>query len=249
MARGKANESNKAKKSSNTKSDTKGSSQNKKKSDSAADKNKSKAGEKVAADQAKNSKSSEAENKKRLSNAAASKNRRIAKWEKPEKLELLTAWARDGLSMEQIAHNMGISKKTLYNWQLSSLPILHSLRKGKEESDSEVENTLFKKCNGFIKEVIKPMKIRKAEYDPDTGKKICDYDEIVYVKDQIYVQPDTAAIKYYLSNRLPDKWKDKVEQVIDTEADTAGVVLLAPVLEKNHEPTEESNMGTATQAN
>ena len=69
MARGKANESNKAKKSSNTKSDTKGSSQNKKKSDSAADKNKSKAGEKVVARQTENSRSCAAASKASYENS------------------------------------------------------------------------------------------------------------------------------------------------------------------------------------
>lgn len=247
MPRGKANESNKAKKSGDIQSNKKGNKPAKKKSVAAAGKSESKTGEKIAAGETKDSGSGAAASKK-VSPATARMLKRIAEWERPEKLELLRAWARDGLSMDQIAHNMGFKKRdTLYKYAQLSVGIMDSLRKGKEESDSEVENTLFKKCNGFIQEVLKPMKIRKAEYDPETGKKICDYDEIVYVKDQIYVQPDTVAIKYYLSNRRPDKWKDKIEQVIDTEADTSGVVLLAPVLEKNHEPTEESDMGTTTE--
>lgn len=219
MARGKVDESNKAKSTKNTRQDTKKRRQTAKKSDAAAKKE-----AKVAAGDAK-----------KVSNAAAAKNKRIAKWEEEENLILLEGWARDGLSMEQIAYNMGISKKTLYNWQLSSLPILHSLRKGKEESDSEVENTLFKKCNGFIKEVIKPMKIRKAEYDPETGKKIYDYDEIVYVKDQVYVQPDTAAIKYYLSNRLPEKWREKMDHTIEADESIYGVIEIPAILERTED--------------
>lgn len=209
MARGKANESNKAKKSSNTKSDTKGSSQSKKKSDAAASKN---AGEIIQKRRGKQTKPDEKHSnvsQSNVSSAAASKNKRIAKWEESDNLVLLEGWARDGLSMEQIAHNMGISKKTLYNYQESSLPILHAIKKGKEVTDYLVENALFTSAL--------------------TG--------------------NVVAQIFWLKNRKPDKWKDKVEQVIDTEADTAGVVILAPVLEKNHEPTEESNMGTATQAN
>lgn len=230
MARGKSNEK-KTQNKSNRKS-------NKKQEDNiTADA----AGEKAADDakiKAEPETSKNVTRSKKISGAAAAKVRRIAEWEKPEKIELLTAWARDGLSMEQIAHKMGISKKTLYSYMDSSLHILHSLRKGKEESDSEVENTLFKKCNGFIQEVIKPIKIKKAEYDPETGKKICEYDEIVYVNDQIYVPPDTVAIKYYLSNRKPDKWKDKIEQNIEQKVDaeiehSGGVVLLAPRLEED----------------
>ncbi len=199
MPRGKANESNKTKKSSNTKSNTKRGSQGKKKSDAAADQNESKTGEKVAADEVKNGESS----------AAASKkvNKRLAKWEEPDNLVLLEGWARDGLSMEQIAHNMGISKKTLYNWQGMSLHILHAIKKGKEITDYLVENALFTSA----------------------------------------LSGNVVAQIFWLKNRKPDKWKDKIEQVIDTEADTSGIVLLAPVFERNHEPTEESDMGTTTE--
>lgn len=232
MPRGKANESNKAKKPSDKQSNTKGSSQSKKKSDAAASKNKSNAGEKVAADQAKNSGSGAAASKK-VSPATARMLERIAKWERPEKLELLRAWARDGLSMDQIAHNMGFKRRdTLYKYANLSADIIDSLRKGKEESDSEVENTLFKKCTGFFQEELKPMKIRKAEYDPETGKKICDYDEIVYVKNQIYVPPDIVAIKYYLSNRLPGKWREKVDHTIETDEGIYGVIEIPAVLER-----------------
>ena len=35
-------------------------------------------------------------------------------WRTPEQLTVLNGWARDGLSNEQIAHNMGIAASTLY---------------------------------------------------------------------------------------------------------------------------------------
>ena len=39
------------------------------------------------------------------------------KWLEPDGLLLLKGWARDGLTDEQIAHNMGITAKTLYEWK------------------------------------------------------------------------------------------------------------------------------------
>lgn len=65
------------------------------------------------------------------------------KWLKEENLLLLKGWARDGLTDEQIAKNMGISVKTLFNWKTSYLPILQALKKGKEVVDYEVENALL----------------------------------------------------------------------------------------------------------
>lgn len=65
-------------------------------------------------------------------------------WLAPEGLLLLSGWARDGLSDEQIAHNMGITAKTLYVWKNEHSAICEALKKGKEVADYEVENALFK---------------------------------------------------------------------------------------------------------
>lgn len=65
------------------------------------------------------------------------------KWLKEENLLLLEGWARDGLTDEQIAKNMGISVKTLYRWQEQYSQICQSLKKGKEVVDYQVENALL----------------------------------------------------------------------------------------------------------
>ena len=64
-------------------------------------------------------------------------------WLTNEGLILLEGWARDGLTDEQIAHNMGITSKTLYEWKNKYGDICESLKKGKEIVDFEVENALF----------------------------------------------------------------------------------------------------------
>ena len=65
------------------------------------------------------------------------------KWLLKENLLELEGWARDGLTDEQIAKNMGISVKTLFNYKTNHLPILQALKKGKEVVDYEVENALL----------------------------------------------------------------------------------------------------------
>lgn len=42
---------------------------------------------------------------------------KASEWLDDDKLLLLQGWARDGLSDEQIAENMGISVRTLYRWK------------------------------------------------------------------------------------------------------------------------------------
>ena len=70
-------------------------------------------------------------------------------WLEPEALLLIEAWARDGLTDEQIASNMGIATSTLYNWKNEHLEILESLKKGKEVVDIQVENALLKRALGY----------------------------------------------------------------------------------------------------
>ena len=65
------------------------------------------------------------------------------KWLKGENLLLLEGWARDGLTDEQIAKNIGITVSTFYEWKKKYSEISESLKKGKEVVDYEVENALL----------------------------------------------------------------------------------------------------------
>ncbi|MCX7531445.1 HNH endonuclease [Lactococcus lactis] len=70
-------------------------------------------------------------------------------WILEEGLLKIQGWARDGLTEEQIAHNMGIAVSTLGNWKKSHLEILEALKKGKEVVDIQVENALLKRALGY----------------------------------------------------------------------------------------------------
>ena len=121
---------------------------------------------------------------------------KINEWLEKDKLVLIEGWARDGLTEEQIAKNMGISRATLYEWKKKEVNILNTLKKGKEVIDFEVENALLKRALGY-------------EYEEKT------YENGVLTKSITkHVAPDTTAQIFWLKNRKPDKWRDKV---IDTE--------------------------------
>lgn len=65
------------------------------------------------------------------------------KWLKEENLLLLEGWARDGLTDEQIAKNIGITVSTFYEWKKKYSEISESLKNGKEVVDYAVENALL----------------------------------------------------------------------------------------------------------
>lgn len=141
----------------------------------------------------------------------------IAEWTEPDKLLLLEAWARDGLTDEQIAGNMGITVRSLYNWKKKCIPIFQSLKTGKEVADVEVENALRKKALGF-RETEQAVSTRKTvEYE--NGKRIREITEPVVTEVEKYYPPDTTAQIFWLKNRKPEAWRDKQEQKVDlTEA-------------------------------
>lgn len=67
-----------------------------------------------------------------------------SKWDQvKDKLILVEGWARDGLTDEQIAEKLGISKDTFYQYKKKYPDFSDSLKKGKEVVDYEVENALL----------------------------------------------------------------------------------------------------------
>ena len=126
-------------------------------------------------------------------------------WLTPEKLTLLEAWARDGLTDEQIAKNMGIAESTLYAWKGKYPEFSDSLKKGKEVVDIQVENALFKRAMGYSYEEVTQERTKVGE-DED-GLPIFEMQETRRVTKE--VQPDVIAQIFWLKNRKPKEWRDK----------------------------------------
>ena len=115
-------------------------------------------------------------------------------WLSEDGLIKIQGWARDGLIDEQIAHNMGITTKTLYEWKNKYGEISEALKKGKEVIDRQVENALLKRALGYT-------------YDETT------YEDGVETKRVTKeVAPDTTSQIFWLKNRKPAEWRDKIEQ-------------------------------------
>ncbi len=116
-----------------------------------------------------------------------------------DKLILVEAWARNGLTDEQIAKNLGIAYSTFREYVKKYSALSAALKKGKEVIDVEVENALLKRALGYkYDEVTK-------ELNEDTGEL-----EITKVVTK-EVQPDTTAQIFWLKNRKSKEWRDKQE--------------------------------------
>lgn len=119
-------------------------------------------------------------------------------------------WARDGLTDEQIAHNMGIGYSTFRDWLGKFPTLLASLKKGKAPVDYEVENALYKRATGYTVKLKKPIKVKTTKRV--TGKGEVTEERIEYADEEQYIPPDTTAQIFWLKNRRPDKWRDKRDE-------------------------------------
>jgi len=69
---------------------------------------------------------------------------KYAYWLTDDGLLRIQGWARDGLTDEQIAKEMHIGSRTLYEWKKKYPQIMQALKESKDAVDRQVENALYK---------------------------------------------------------------------------------------------------------
>lgn len=126
---------------------------------------------------------------------------KYVQWCEPESLLLIEGWARDGLTNEQIAHNIGVNIDTLFEWRKRFPEISEALKNGREVADRTVENALYKKATGYEYEEV----TEELRFDKATGEKRM----VVTKRVKKIVPPDTVAQIFWLKNRKPGEWRDK----------------------------------------
>lgn len=121
-------------------------------------------------------------------------------WLEPDNLIKLEGWARNGLTDEQIANNIGINRTTLYAWKAKYTDFSNALKRGKEVIDIMVENALLKSAMGYRYDEV----VKERIYNPETGES-----EIVEVKRTTKdVAPNSTSLIFWLKNRRPADWRD-----------------------------------------
>lgn len=105
--------------------------------------------------------------------------------------------AKLGKIEDEIAAAMGINVDTLREWKKKHPEFSVALKIGKSEADTTVERSLFKRAIGYEYEEIKI--VNGGERTEKTIKQVA---------------PDTTAQIFWLKNRKPEEWRDKVHQEI-----------------------------------
>ena len=151
-------------------------------------------------------------------------------WLTEDGLLKIQGLAMDGLTDEQIAHNMGIRRSTLYEWRKKYAVLSDTLKKSKEVADRYVENALYKRAVGYEEIIEKRQKVVRG----------------IVVEENIttkQVPPDVTAMIFWLKNRKPDVWRDKTETAI---TETNGVLESLMALRNGKDTVERETKTTDT---
>lgn len=125
-----------------------------------------------------------------------SKGGRPSKYLKRYALEALKL-CQLGATDSDLADFFSVSEKTINTWKKKHSEFLQSLKSGKNEFDQKVEIALAQRAIGYS--------------HPDE-KIFNNQGEILRAQTTKHYPPDTTACIYWLKNRKPKQWRDKVEQ-------------------------------------
>ncbi len=107
-------------------------------------------------------------------------------WTSSDGIAVIAQRMRSGLTIQQLADELQTTKPTIYAWSKDSPELFNALHQSKETADAVVENSLYKLANGFYYEETAANGAVVKKYNP----------------------PQVGAIKLWLSNRQPEKWRD-----------------------------------------
>ena len=95
----------------------------------------------------------------------------------------------------------------------------------------QVEDALYRRAKGYKVLVKKTYKVKRVEYDPDTGKKISEREELETGVDEVHVPADVRVVAYYLNNRDPARWREHPKEEGEEDAVYEGAVAYPPMAE------------------
>ncbi len=122
---------------------------------------------------------------------------------KREYIERARDLSSRGAGMGDLAAAFGVSIWAIKLWRTVHAEFGQAIKLGREVADDRVEMALYEKAIGYSFDAVKPMVVSQGRGEPAV------IEEYHYTE---HVPPDTAAARYWLNNRRPELWKERVEQ-------------------------------------
>jgi hypothetical protein len=112
-----------------------------------------------------------------------------------------------GLKDAELAVAFGVCVDTIDQWKRKHPEFNRALKRGKEQADMEVANSLFKRATGYSYKDTHIMANKVKEYD-ENGKVARQYTEPLLISITKHQPPDTTAAIFWLKNRQKEYWRD-----------------------------------------
>lgn len=139
-------------------------------------------------------------------------------------LEYVRRLAEEGLPDEEIAIRASLELSVFRRWKKKYPDFAEAIALGRANADYEVIRSLYKKATGYNVAVNKTYKLKRVDYDPDTGKKVREYEELATGIEESHVPADLRAETFWLKNRQPEHWNDRPDRAMDACDGESGVV-------------------------
>lgn len=111
-------------------------------------------------------------------------------------IPIAQAMAELGATNTEIGKALGVAESTIRYWQGKHKDFAAALKLGKDKSDDRVERSLFERAMGYTHA---EDKIFMHEGEP------------VVVPTVKHYPPDATSAIFWLKNRRPDEWREKVD--------------------------------------
>lgn len=104
-----------------------------------------------------------------------------------------------GATERELAEYFKVNNTTIYDWKLRHPEFASAIKIGKEQADDRVVASLYHRAVGYTHDAAKI-------FNADGVPMVVPYQE--------HYPPDVEAIKFWLKNRRPKEWRERVVQEI-----------------------------------
>lgn len=143
---------------------------------------------------------------------------KIDKWISREGLAQVEAWAA-ACTDQELAGKLGVTRSTLALWKKTNSDISDAITRGRTDvhACAQVEETLLQRALGYDAIVKKAIKVKHVKYD--NGRRVSEDEEVQLVEETQHIPADVSAIRFFLTNRAPGRWQNKVEMEAALQAE------------------------------
>ena len=129
-----------------------------------------------------------------------------------ESAPIILAELEKGATQKEAAEKAGINIDTFYEWMKSKTDFSDAVRRAKENARlnavASVERSLLELAQGFEYEEVRTE--YESKHNPDSGQ----YEPVIkkQVRTKKRIVASVEAIKFFLTNKAPEEWKNRIEQ-------------------------------------